>query len=38
MRNLANGEDVDEIPLNSPFHQDLHTLLRQKRSSEKDIQ
>ena len=35
---LANSEDQDEMPHNAAFHQGLHHFLRQKRSSEKEIQ
>ena len=38
MHLLANSEDPDEMPHNVAFHQGLHNLLRQKRSSEKEIQ
>ena len=38
MRTLANSEDPDEMLHNAAFHQGLHFLLRQKRSSEKEIQ
>ena len=38
MPTLANNEDLDEMPHNTAFHQDLHCLLRQKQSSEKEIQ
>ena len=34
---LANSKDSDEMLHNAAFHQCLHCLLRQKRSSEKDI-
>ena len=34
----ANSENRDEIPRNATFHQGLHCLLRQNRSSEKEIQ
>ena len=34
---LANSEDPDEMPHNVAFHLDLHCLLRQKQSSEKEI-
>ena len=37
MRTLANSKDPDEILHNAAFHQGLHCLLRQKRSSEKEI-
>ena len=37
MRTLANSEDPDEMPHTAAFHQGLHSLLRQKRSSEKEI-
>ena len=35
---FANNKDPDEIPHNGAFDQGLHCLLRQKRSSEKEIQ
>ena len=35
---LANSEDPDEMLLNAAFHQGLHCLLRQDRSSELKIQ
>ena len=38
MGTLANSEDPDEMPHNVAFHQGLHSLLRQNRSSEKEIQ
>ena len=38
MGTLANSEDPDEMPHNVAFHQDLHCLLRQNRSSEKEMQ
>ena len=38
MRTLANSEDPYEMPHNAAFHQDLQCLLRQKQSSEKEIQ
>ena len=38
MHALANIEDLDEMPHNAAFYQDLHCLLRLKRSSEKEIQ
>ena len=34
---MANSDDPDEMPLYAAFHQDLHYLLRQKFSSEKDL-
>ena len=34
----ANSEDSDKMSNNAAFHQDLHCLLRQKQSSEKEIQ
>ena len=34
---LANSEDPDEMPHNAALHQGLHCLLRQNRSSEKEI-
>ena len=36
MSTLANSEDPDEMPHNVAFHQGLHFLPRQKRSSEKE--
>ena len=38
MGTLANSEDPDEVPHNVAFHQGLHCLLSQNRSSEKEIQ
>ena len=38
MCHLANSEDADEMPHHVAFHLGLHYLLRQKRSSEKEIQ
>ena len=38
MCSLANSEDLDEMAQNAAFHQGLHCLLRQNRSSEKEIQ
>ena len=38
MHILENSEDPDEMPHNGAFHQCLHYLLRQKLSSEKEIQ
>ena len=35
MSTLTNSDDPDEMPHNAPFHQGIHCLLRQKRSSEK---
>ena len=37
MHTLANREDLDDIRHNAAFHQGLHSLLRQKGSSEKEI-
>ena len=37
MCSLANSEDPDEMPHNVAFNQGLHYLLRQRRSSEKEI-
>ena len=34
---LANSEDPEEMPHYEAFHQGLHCLLRQKKSSEKEI-
>ena len=38
MHTLANSEGPDEIQHNVTFHQDLHCLLRRKRSLEKEMQ
>ena len=38
MGTLTNSLDPDEMPHNAAFHQGLHCLLRQNRSSEKEIQ
>ena len=38
MGTLTNSEDPDEMQHNAAFHQGLHCLLRQNRSSEKEIQ
>ena len=38
MCTLAYSEDPDEMPLNTAFHKGLHCLLRQKLSSENEIQ
>ena len=35
---VTNSEDPDEMHLNVAFHQGPHCLLRQKQSSEKEIQ
>ena len=35
---MANCEDPDEMKHNTAFHQDLHCLLRQNLSSEKETQ
>ena len=35
MGTLANSDDPDEMPHHAAFHQGLHYLLRQPRSSEK---
>ena len=35
---FENSEDPDEMLQNAAFHRDLHCLLRQNRSSEKEIQ
>ena len=35
---LTNSEDPDVMPLKAIFHQDLHCLLRQNKSSEKQMQ
>ena len=35
---LTNSEDPDEMPYNVAFHQGLHCTLRQKLSSEKEMQ
>ena len=34
----TNKEDLNEMPHNAAFHQDLHCLLRPNQSSEKEIQ
>ena len=34
---IANSEDPDEMPHKAAFHQGLQCLLRQNRSSEKEI-
>ena len=38
MGNLVNSEGPDVMPHNAAFHQGLHCLPRQNRSSEKKIQ
>ena len=38
MDTLTNSEDPDEMPHNVAFHQGLHCLQRQNRSSENEIQ
>ena len=38
MHTLANSEDPDEMLHGTAFLQDLHILLKQKQSSEKEIQ
>ena len=38
MHIFASSEDPDEMPHNAAFHQGLHCLLKQKQSSEKEIQ
>ena len=38
MHIFTNSEGPDEMPHNAAFHQGLHYLLRQKKSSEKEIQ
>ena len=38
MGTMANSEDPDEMQHKAAIHQDLHCLLRQIRSSEKEIQ
>ena len=38
MSTLAKNEDPDEMLHDAAFHQGLHRLLRQKRSSENGIQ
>ena len=35
---MANNEDLDEMAHKAVFHQGLHCLLRQNRSSEKEMQ
>ena len=37
MGTLANSEDPDAMQHHAAFHQGLHCLLRQNRSSEKEI-
>ena len=37
MGTLANSEDLDEMPCHAASHQRFHYLLRQNRSSEKEI-
>ena len=37
MRTLANSEDTDEMHHDAAFHQRLHCLQKQKRSSEKEL-
>ena len=34
---FSNSEDPDEMPHNAALHQGLHCLLRQNRSSEKEL-
>ena len=34
---MTNCEDLDETPHQAAFHHDLHCLLRQNQSSEKEI-
>ena len=34
----TNSEDPEEMPKNAAFHQGLHCLLKQKQSSEKEMQ
>ena len=38
MGTLTNSEDPDELPHFATFYQGLHCLLRQNRSSDKEIQ
>ena len=38
MGTLASSEDPDEMPNNATFHQGMHCLLKQKQSSEKEMQ
>ena len=38
MHALANSEGPDEMPHHAAFHKGLHCLLRQKQSSEKEMQ
>ena len=35
---MVNSEDPDKMPHMVAFHQGLHSLIRQKQSSEKEIQ
>ena len=35
---LSNSEDIDKMPHNAAFHQDLQYLLRQNRSTDKQLQ
>ena len=37
LKSLANNEDPDEIMHNAAFHQGLHCLLRQNRSSKIEV-
>ena len=37
MGTLVNREDPDEMPHNATFHQGLHCLLRQNRTSKKEV-
>ena len=38
LETMANSEDLDEMPCKSAFHQGLHSLIRQNRSSESEKQ
>ena len=38
MGTLSDSADLDEMRHHDAFYQDLHCLLRQNRSSEKDLQ
>ena len=38
MGTLTNSLDIDEMSQNAEFHQGLHCLLRQNRSSETELQ
>ena len=38
MDTFANSANPDEMPQNAAFYQDIHCLVRQNRSSKKEIQ